>query len=50
VSSNISGVTPAAAETGTAASQVKDAAVTLGTQATELRKAVDTFLSEVRAA
>jgi methyl-accepting chemotaxis protein len=50
VSSNIAGVTQAAGETGTSASLVKDAASTLGTQAVDLRKSVDAFLVQVRAA
>ncbi len=50
VSSNIAGVTQAAGETGASASQVKDAASTLGTQAVDLRKSVDAFLTQVRAA
>jgi methyl-accepting chemotaxis protein len=50
VSSNIAGVTQAAGETGSSASQVKDAASTLGTQAVDLRKSVDAFLTQVRAA
>jgi methyl-accepting chemotaxis protein len=50
VSSNIVGVTKTAGETGSSASQFKNAAARLSSQSTELRKAVDAFLGQVRAA
>ncbi len=50
VSSNIAGVTQAAGETGGAARIVKEAAAALGGQSDDLRKAVDVFLVQVRAA
>jgi methyl-accepting chemotaxis protein/CHASE3 domain sensor protein len=50
VSSNIGGVTQAAGETGSAATQVLGAAEDLAKQAELLRQQVDTFLSRVRAA
>jgi len=50
VSSNIGGVTEAAGETGSAASQVLGASEGLAKQADLLRQQVDTFLSRIRAA
>jgi methyl-accepting chemotaxis protein len=50
VSSNIIGVNHAAAETGTAAGQVLAAADDLGSQAENLRRDIDHFLTEIRAA
>ena len=50
VSSNITGVSQAAGETGAASAQVLSAAGTLSEQSELLRKEVDTFLNEVRAA
>lgn len=50
VSSNINGVTEAATETGTAATQVHGAAVTLSRDADRLRTEVASFLATVRAA
>ncbi len=50
VSSNISGVTVAAGESGRAAEQVLAAANELGEQSTALGSAVSTFLQRVRAA
>jgi methyl-accepting chemotaxis protein len=50
VSSNISGVTNAAGETGAAATQVLGAAGGLAREAERLRREVDTFLATVRAA
>jgi methyl-accepting chemotaxis protein len=50
VSSNIGGVTDTAAATGTAATQVLDAAGELARQAGALRTQVDGFLAKVRAA
>ena len=50
VSANIVGVTQAANETGTAASQVLSSAKDLSKQSEMLREQVDTFLARVRAA
>ena len=50
VSSNVAGVTQAATETGTAAGQVLTSAGELTEQAELLRKEVDKFLTEVKAA
>jgi methyl-accepting chemotaxis protein len=50
VSANIADVTRAAGDTGQAADQVRGAARELAAQAETLRKEVDQFLSEVRAA
>jgi len=50
VSANISGVTQAASETGHSAGQVSDASSELSVQAETLRREVDNFLAEVRAA
>ena len=50
VNTNISGVTQGAAETGESASQVLDAAGQLSKQSEALRREVEKFLSEVRAA
>ncbi len=50
VSQNIAGVTQAAGETGEAATQVLDAAVKQAKEAEELRRRVDKFLEQVRAA
>ena len=50
VSSNIAGVSDAAARTGGAANQVLEAATRLATQAASLRHHIDNFLAEVRAA
>jgi methyl-accepting chemotaxis protein len=50
VSSNITGVTRAAGETGAAAQQVLGAAIELSVQGEKLRGEVDTFLRTVRAA
>ena len=50
VSENIVGVTKAAGETGAAANLVLSAAEQLSGQSTELRRQVDSFLSQVRAA
>ncbi|MBC7952266.1 MAG: HAMP domain-containing protein [Rhodospirillaceae bacterium] len=50
VNVTINGVQQAAGETGTAAASVLDAARLLAGQAEDLRKAVDTFLGDVKAA
>ena len=50
VSLNITAVNAAANETGVAAGQVKAAASTMGAQAEDLSRAVDGFVSRVRAA
>jgi methyl-accepting chemotaxis protein len=50
VSSNISGVSDAASRTGGAANDVLEAATRLSSQADALRRSIDQFLSEVRAA
>ncbi|WP_445680379.1 methyl-accepting chemotaxis protein [Radicibacter daui] len=50
VNDNISGVTEAAAETGTAAGDVLNAASSLSRQAEQLRGEVNRFLTDVRAA
>jgi methyl-accepting chemotaxis protein len=50
VSDNIGGVTETAARTGSAANQVLEAATRLSQQASELRRQVDHFLGEVKAA
>ncbi len=50
VSTNISGVTQAAGETGQAANQVLGAAGELSKQSETLRREVDRFLSQIRAA
>ena len=50
VSSNITTVTQAAGETGQAAGQVQNASTELAQQADKLRRQVDTFLSDVKAA
>ncbi len=50
VSSNVSGVTEAAAETGTASTQMLGAAEGLSEQSELLRAEVDKFLGEVRSA
>jgi methyl-accepting chemotaxis protein len=50
VTNNISGVTRAAADTGTASSQVLSSAGELAMQAEALRSEVDSFLAKVRAA
>ncbi|MEQ8395505.1 methyl-accepting chemotaxis protein [Thalassobaculum sp.] len=50
VSSNISGVTEAAGQAGSAAENVKGAADIVTVQAAELRKAIEGFLLNVRAA
>jgi methyl-accepting chemotaxis protein len=50
VSSNISGVTQAASETGQAAGQVLGAASALSKQSETLRREVDRFLGQIRAA
>jgi methyl-accepting chemotaxis protein len=50
VSSNIAGVTQAAAETGGAAKQMLGAAQELAQQSDTLRTEVDRFLSRIRAA
>jgi methyl-accepting chemotaxis protein len=50
VSGNISGVTQAAGETGAASSQVLQSARRLISQSEDMRRFVDTFLAEVRAA
>ena len=50
VSSNIGGVTQAASDTGTAASQVLSASGELAKQAEVLRSQVGTFLTNIRAA
>ncbi|MBL8836056.1 MAG: HAMP domain-containing protein [Alphaproteobacteria bacterium] len=50
VSSNIGGVSQAAAETGSAATQVMSASEELSQQAEALRRQVDQFLADVRAA
>jgi len=50
VASNITGVTETAAQTGTAANQVQEAAGDLSQQATGLKKRVEDFLSQIKAA
>jgi len=50
VSSNILQVTQASAETGTAASQVQASSAEVAQQAEQLRREVDSFLGQVRAA
>ena len=50
VSSNITGVTQAAKETGGAAGQVLEAAGDLSKQSAVLRQEVDRFLADIRAA
>jgi methyl-accepting chemotaxis protein len=50
VSGNIAGVTQAAGETGTAANQVLEAARLMAERSEEMRRAVDGFLGNVRAA
>jgi methyl-accepting chemotaxis protein len=50
VSTNISGVTQAAGETGTAATQVLEAAKSVAAQSENLRQRVDSFLGSIRAA
>lgn len=50
VSENIEGVSRAAGETGSAASLVLDAATELSRRSAEMRRYVETFLSNVRAA
>jgi methyl-accepting chemotaxis protein len=50
VSSNIAGVTQAANETSTAAAQVQQAAADVATQGEKLRREVDQFLADLRAA
>ena len=50
MSSNIVGVNQAAGETGAAANQVLTSAEELGKQAETLRKDVDSFLANIRAA
>ncbi len=50
VTSNISGVTEGAGETGKAAGQVLDAANQLSQQSESLRKHVDKFLTDIKAA
>ncbi len=50
VSSNISGVTQAAADTGTAASQVLGSSGELSQQSEMLRHNVDSFIATIRAA
>jgi methyl-accepting chemotaxis protein len=50
VSSNIAGVSDAAGRTGGAASEVLDAATSLTRQADALRRSIDLFLSEIKAA
>jgi methyl-accepting chemotaxis protein len=50
VTANIAGVTQAAGETGASAAQVLQAARSLGEQSAAMRRAVETFLGEVRAA
>ncbi len=50
VSDNITGVTQAAAETGTAANQVLGTAEEMAQQSTTLREQVETFLTQIRAA
>ena len=50
VSANVGGVSEAAAETGASATQVHAAAQELSKQSEGLRKIVDTFLTDVRAA
>ena len=50
MTNNISGVTQAAGETGTASGQVLTMAQQLATQSEEMRRTVDSFLGNVRAA
>ena len=50
VSSNITGVSQGAEETGRAANQVLEAAGQLSHQSEDLRAAVDKFLTDIRAA
>ena len=50
VSSNISGVSQGAEETGKAANEVLGAAADLSQQSEGLREAVDKFLAEIQAA
>jgi methyl-accepting chemotaxis protein len=50
VTSNIAGVTQAAGDTGASAAQVLDAARVLSEQSAAMRRAVETFLGEVKAA
>ena len=50
VSSNIAGVSDAAGRTGHAANDVLEAATRLSTQADALRRSIDLFLTEVKAA
>jgi methyl-accepting chemotaxis protein len=50
VSTNIAGVSDAAARTGGAANDVLEAATRLSTQAEALRRSIDQFLAEVKAA
>lgn len=50
VSSNISGVTQAAGETGRAASQVLDASRELARHSSTLKTQIDVFLKNVKAA
>lgn len=50
VSANIAGVTDATATTGSATAQVVAAAQTLATQSSEMRKLLDRFVGDIRAA
>ncbi len=50
VSNNIAGVNDAASRTGGAANAVLEAATSLSTQADGLRRSIDRFLAEVKAA
>jgi methyl-accepting chemotaxis protein len=50
VFTNIKDVTHAALETETAANQILDATVDLSRQSTTMRRKIDQFLSDVRAA
>ena len=50
MSSNITGVSEGAEETGKAANQVLEAAGQLSRQSEGLREAVDMFLADIRAA
>jgi len=50
VSNNIAGVNDAASRTGGAANAVLEAATSLSTQADDLRRSIDRFLTEVKAA
>jgi methyl-accepting chemotaxis protein len=50
VSNNIAGVSEAASRTGSAANDVLEAAIRLTTQAAAVRRSIDQFLADVRAA